>query len=405
MKSSSISSSDNVIGTRGIYARILLAILLGMAIALGLVRMFVAANNVSGQSLLSRVLEGQAAIPRIAAEENQLVMFFGSSMTDAGFSPREFDLKLAEKGIETTSFNFGFGGLNPMFQEYLSKRIVEDFEAENRRLKLVMIEFNPFQTTITRRNRAVALEDSYIALLASPGELFDILLEDPERGIRMLEIRYLRDGISAEMITTFFWAGPFQTPFIGTKLVEEEGVEERLGEVLAGLGEAFEVEYPEYDGSDWYYPWRGGGTNKSERSAETLALVDEYYTLTQTDYRMDDDRLSRIYTADIVDLNFDTDLIEAFIALVKNFQQIADHVEIIMLPKNTDWIKNPPEALARQAAVVERIRRETGVPLRDFQQTDFVSNDMFADATHLNRYQGAVAFAHLLAEEYAELLR
>jgi hypothetical protein len=405
VKSSSISSSDNVIGTRGIYARILLAILLGMAIALGLVRMFVAANNVSGQSLLSRVLEGQAAIPQIAAEENQLVMFFGSSMTDAGFSPREFDLKLAEKGIETTSFNFGFGGLNPMFQEYLSKRIVEDFKAENRRLKLVMIEFNPFQTTITRRNRAVALEDSYIALLASPGELLDILFEDPERGLRMLEIRYLRDGISAEMITTFFWAEPFQTPFVGTDLVKEDGVEERLGEVLAGLGEAFEVEYPEYDGSDWYYPWRGGGTNKSERSPETLALVDEYYTLTQTDYRMDDDRLSRIYTADIVDLNFDPDLIEAFIALVKNFQQIADHVEIVMLPKNTDWIKNPPEALARQAAVVERIRRETGVPLRDFQQTDFVSNDMFSDSTHLNRYQGAVAFTHLVAEEYAELLR
>jgi hypothetical protein len=55
--------------------------------------------------------------------------------------------------------------------------------------------------------------------------------------------------------------------------------------------------------------------------------------------------------------------------------------------------------------VVERIRRETGVPLRDFQQTDFVSNDMFSDSTHLNRYQGAVAFTHLLAQEYAELLR
>ncbi len=405
MKSSSISSSDNVIGTRGIYARILLTIVLGMAVALGLVRVFVAANDVSGQSLLSRVLEGQAAIPRIATEANELVMLFGSSMTQAGFSPREFDLELAEKGIETTSFNFGFGGLNPMFQEYLSKRIVEDFKAENRRMKLVMIEFNPFQTTITRRNRAVALEDSYIALLASPGELLDILLEDPERGIRMLGIRYLRDGISAEMITTFFWAEPFQTPFIGTELVEEEGVEERLDEVLAGMSDAFDAEYPEYDGSDWYYPWRGGGTNKSERSPETLALVDEYYTLTQTDYQMDDDRLSRIDTADIVDLNFDPDLVEAFIALVKNFQQIADHVEIVMLPKNTDWIKNPPEALARQAAVVERIRLETGVPLRDFQQTDVVSNDMFGDSTHLNRYQGAVAFTHLLAEEYADLLR
>jgi len=403
--SSSISSSDNAISSRRIYARILLAILIGITIALGMVRGFVIANGVSGQSLLSRVIEAQDAIPQIADEENDLVMLFGSSMTQAGFSPREFDLGLAEKGIATTSFNYGFGGLNPMFQEYLSRRIVESFKAEDRRLKLVMIEFNPFQMTITRRQRAVALEDSYIAMLASPGELLDILLEDPERGLRMLEIRYLRDGISAEMITTFFWAEPFQAPFVGTNLVEEEGVEERLNEVLAGMDEAFEVEYPDYDGSDWYYPWRGGGTNKSERSPETLALVDEYYRLTQTDYQMSDDRLSRIATADIENLDFDPDLVEAFIALVKNFQQIADHVEIVMLPKNTDWIRNPPEAIARQAAVVERIRRETGVPLRDFQVTDAVSNSMFGDTTHLNRYQGAVAFTHLLVKEYEDLLR
>jgi len=391
--------------SRAVYVRILLAILIGMTIALGMVRGFVIANGVSGQSLLSRVIEAQDAIPQIADEENELVMLFGSSMTQAGFSPREFDLELAKTGIETSSFNFGFGGLNPMFQEYLSRRIVESFKAEDRRLKLVMIEFNPFQTTITRRNRAVALEDSYIALLASPSELFDILLEDPERGLRMLEIRDLRDGISAEMITTFFWAEPFQAPFVGTDLVEDDGVEERLNEVLAAMGEAFDVEYPDYDGSDWYYPWRGGGTNKSERSPETLALVDEYYTLTQTDYQMSDDRLSRINTADIEDLDFDPDLIVAFIELVKNFKQIADHVEVVMLPKNTVWIKNPPEAIERQAAVVERIRRETGVPLRDFQVNDAVINSMFGDTTHLNRYQGAVAFTHLLAEEYAELLR
>ena len=403
--SSSTSSSDAVTSTRGIYLRILLAILLGMAVALGLVRAFVAANDASAQSLLGRVIESRAAIPQIATEENDLVMLFGSSMTQAGFSPREFDLELAEKGVATTSFNYGFGGLNPMFQEYLSRRIVEDFKAQDRRLKLVMIEFNPFQTTITRRNRAVALEESYIALLATPSELFDILLDDPERGLRMLEIRYLRDGISAEMITTFFWAEPFQAPFVGTDLVEDEGVEERLDEVLAAMGEAFEAEYPDYDGSDWYYPWRGGGTNKSERSAETLALVDQYYELSQTDYQMSDDRLSRINTADIVDLNFDDDLVEAFIALVNNFKQIADHVEVVMLPKNTDWIKNPPEAVARQTAVIERIRRETGVPLRDFQVSDEVSNSMLGDATHLNRYQGAVAFTHLLVEEYEDLLR
>jgi hypothetical protein len=402
---SSTSSSDSAANSRAIYFRILLTILLGMAIALGLVRAFAAANGGSSESLLGRVIQAREAIPQMAAEEKDLMMFFGSSMVDAGFSPREFDQFAAELGANTKSFNFGFGGLNPIFQDYLSRRIAEDFQAQNRRLKLVLIEFNPFQTTVTRRQGAVALEDSYISILASPQELFEIFMEDPERGLRMAEIRYLRDGISAEMITTFFLAEPFKLPEASTELVEEEGVEERLGEVLEGMGAAFEEEYPDYDGSDWYYPWQGGGTNKSERSPETLALVDDYYLLTQTDYRMDDDRLSRIESADIVDLNFDPDLVDAFISKVNNFQKIADHVEIVLLPKNTDWIKNPPEAMARQAAVLERIARETGAPIRDFQVTDAVSNSMFGDTTHLNRYQGAIAFTKLIAEEYAERLQ
>jgi hypothetical protein len=404
--SSSTSSSDTVAGgSRGYYLRILLTILLGMAVALVLVRAFTATMGAGADSLLGRVLQAQAAIPDIAAEEKDLVMVFGSSMVHAGFSPREFDRDAAELGADVKSFNFGFGGLNPMFQDYLTRRIADGFEAEDRRLKLVLIEFNPFQTTITRRQGAVALEDSYIALLASPSELFQIFLEDPARGFRMMEIRYLRDGVSAEMITTFFWAEPFERPRESTALVEEEGVEERLDEVLEKLNEQFEKEYPDYDGAAWYYPWQGGGTIKAERSPETLANSEQYYELTQTDYQMDADRLQRVQSADILDLNFDPDLVEHFIAKVKNFQRISDHVEVVLLPKNTDWINNPPEALARQAAVLERIRQETGVPVRDFQEIESVENSMFSDTTHLNRYHGAVAFTRFLAEEYADRLK
>lgn len=404
--SSSISSSDvPVAGSRAIFARILFAILLGMGVALVLFRLFAIANGAGSQSLLGRVLEAQAAVPKIAAEKNDLVLFFGSSMVQAGFSPREFDAALQQRGIAVTSFNFGFGGLNPLFQDYLSRRIVEGFEAEDRRLKLVLIEFNPFQATITRRNRATALEESYIAMLASPAELWRITLENPRRGIRMFMIRYLRDGLSAEMITTFFWSEPFQPPDDANTDAEDEAARKRFGEVIEALGKKFDEEYPEYDGSDWYYPWQGGGTIKAERSAETLTLFDEYYALIRSDSRMRDDRLSRIRTADIEALHFDPELVDAFIRIVQNFQRVADNVEIVMLPKNTDWIRNPADALERQAAAVERISRETGLPVRNFQQIGAVSNDMFSDTTHLNRYEGAVAFTMFLADEYAELLR
>lgn len=404
--SSSTSSSDSRNIARGLFFRIWTSILVGMGIALLAVRLFAAANGAGSQSLLGRVLQAQDAMPQIAAQAGDLVMFFGSSMVQAGFSPREFDQFVAEAGGSSTSFNFGFGGLNPLFQDYVSRRIVERLDAHDRRLKLAIIEFNPFQTTRARRQLSAALEESYVAMLASPGELIDIALDDPETGIRMLEIRYLRDGISAEMITTFFWGEPFQVPRgnADPNLEEEEGVAERLEEVIGVLNEKFEEEYPDFDGSDWYYPWRGGGTIRAERSAETLEVVEEYYELTQTDYQMAIDRLSRIETADIENLDFDPELVAAFIRLVQNFQQIADHVEVVLMPKNTDWIKNPPEALQRQADVLARIRRETGVPVRDWQVIEPVSNNMFSDTTHLNRYHGAVEFTRFMAEQYADLL-
>lgn len=404
--SSSTSSSDYAANSRRIWLRIFLTIVVGMSIAMGAVGLFVSTMGAGSQSLLGRVLQAHDAIPQIIGEEQDLVLFFGSSMTQAGFSPREFDHGIAQAGGHVKSFNFGFGGLNPLFQDFVSRRIAEGFKAKDRRLKLVLIEFNPFQTTKTRRRRAVALEEAYIALLASPAELWQILIDDPERGLRMLEIRYLRDGISAEATTTFFWAEPFQAPraALDADIQEEEGVEEKLNAVLEKMNERFEEEYPDFDGSAWYYPWQGGGTIKAERSTETLDLVEQYYELSQTTYQMTIDRLSRIETADIEELDFDPELVEAFVRTVENFKTIADHVEIVMLPKNTDWIRNPPDALERQARAVARIEAATGLPVRDFQQIEAVTNDMFGDTTHLNRYHGAAAFTAFLAEEYAENL-
>lgn len=407
MSSSSISSSDGANTARRLFLGIWFTILVGMGIAMLAVRLFAMANGAGSQSLLGRVLQAQDAIPQITAEQRDLVMVFGSSMAEAGFSPREFDQFIAESGGAVKSFNFGFGGLNPLFQDYVSRRVVERFQAADRRLSLAIIEFNPFQATRARRQLAAALEESYIAMLASPGELLEMTFDDPETGLRMLEIRYLRDGISAEMITTFFWGEPFRAPPqpADPNLREEEGVQERLDEVIGLLNEKFNEEYPDFDGSQWYFPWQGGGTIKAERSAETLEIVEEYYSLVATDYRMTLDLENRIETADIVNLDFDPELVAAFIRIVRNFQQIADNVEIVLLPKNTDWIRNPEEALERQSIVLERIADETGVPVRDWQVIDAVSNDMFSDTTHLNRYHGAVAFTRFLADQYAELLR
>ena len=141
-----------------------------------------------------------------------------------------------------------------------------------------------------------------------------------------------------------------------------------------------------------------------ERSDELIGLLEEYYTLIQHDYYMARDRIRRINTSDIESLDFDEDLIVAFINMVKAFKPVAENIEIILLPKNTDWISHPPEVLERQRQLLKRIERETGVVVRNYQQIDAVSNDMFSDTTHLNGLDGLTAFTRFLAEEYAHLL-
>ena len=76
-----------------------------------------------------------------------------------------------------------------------------------------------------------------------------------------------------------------------------------------------------------------------------------------------------------------------------------------MLPKNSRWIKNSPEALARQQAVIERIEKATGIKIIDYQNTDRITPEMFIDTTHLTRYHGGVVFTNMLVEEFADDLK
>jgi hypothetical protein len=352
---------------RRIYGKTILFIVLGMTAALGLVKAFVFANDASRETILGRVLEAKAALPRIIDEPHDLVMVFGSSMVEAGFAPREFDQQLKEQGLNTIkSFNFGFGGLNPYFQDILTRRIKEAFDAKDRRLKLAVIEFNPFQTTITRHEGARSLEDSFLTMLGNDEEIAEILMDDPTRGVRLFNIKYVRDSISAEMITHFF-GRMLREPRKRTELERDKKRRERLNEIGPLLNQAFEDEYPDYVDSEWSYAWQGGGTIAAERKPETLELFEEYYDLILDPARLDDDRLNRIHTADILEMHFSDELVEAFIRIVNQFKTFSDHVEVVMLPRNTEWINYTAEGQQRLNEVVQRIKQATGVTIKIYR--------------------------------------
>ena len=199
------------------------------------------------QGIMARVEQAREALPKILKEPQDLVMFYGSSMTRAGFSPRKFDLDLNAMGKNIKSFNFGFGGLNPFFQDYLSRRIADRFEQEDRRLKLAMIEFNPFQTTTARWNRAKSVIDSFITMLASDNELWGITKQDLTRGIRLFHIKYLRNDVSSEMITSFYGREIFP-PVRRERFKDDEETIAAQRKWGRELGELFEKDYPDYKG-------------------------------------------------------------------------------------------------------------------------------------------------------------
>jgi hypothetical protein len=392
---SSTSSSERV------YLKTLLAIVLGMAASMGVVRLIALANDASSETIMARVFAAREEFPRVVATGEPIVMVYGSSMVQAGFSPRQFDMDVAALGKEIKSFNFGFGGLNPFFQDYLARRIGEAFKTEDKRLELAVIEFNPFQTTSARWNGALPVVDSFVTLLATDEELWEIALDDPQRGALLFNIRYLRDGISAEMATSFF-GRPLQGPREQSKLPNDEAMQALRDELGAKLNEKFEEEYPDYDGKAWRWVWQGGGTIPEERSAETLEIVSQYYNAGKIDYRLDSDRINRINCCDILEMHFEPLLIEAFIRVVEEFKTFSDQVEVIMLPRNTDWIKYSPEARQRLDATIAQIEQATGVEVHDFQEIEGLTNAMFSDTTHLNRYQGAVRFTRFLAEQFGD---
>lgn len=388
---------------RNVYLKMVVAIFVGMGLSLLLLRVFADLNDASKEGIMGRVAEAQDALPSIVKESKDLVMFFGSSMTGAGFSPRRFDRDVNLLGKNIKSFNFGFGGLNPYFQEYLSRRIADRFKSSNRRLKLAMIEFNPFQASQTRWNRARFTLDSFMTMLASDQELWEITKQDLTRGVRLFNIKYLRNDISAEMLTSYYGQALFPQKY-PKPFKEDEEVIKKKNKLGEELGELFNKEYPDYKGEQWSYAWQGAGTIPEERSEHTLQVFKEYYKVSHTDIMMKNDRLGRIYSADIEKLHFEPLLIDSFIKIVKNFQQFSDNVEVIMLPRNIRWIHYSEGAKKRLANAVRQIEDATGIVIKNHQDIEPINPDMFRDSTHLARYLGDIAYTDFLVKEYLEKL-
>ncbi len=374
-----------------------------MLVALAMVRLVASAYDFRSATVLDRVLEAKAALPAVTEQEG-VAIFFGSSMMEAAFAPRVFDREMAARGACVRSYNFGFGGLNPVFQEVLARRVRDAFEARGRRLPLAILEFNPFQATEVRWQRAQPVLDAFLAELITSRELWEIGKEDPERGFQLANIVYLRDKVSAEMITHRL-GEPLRPGRKKSELAVDREAERRIDELRERLRLLDERDFAARDDREWDLEWQGGESIAEERSSEVLELAQAFYAALRSNRRMDDDRLRRIHTADIEELRFSEELVAAFVRMIGIFQSFADEVDVVLLPRNTDWIEYTPAGRERLQDVLERIERETQAVVRNFQVVDAVIPEMFSDTTHLARYSGDEVFSRFLAEFYSSRWR
>lgn len=352
----------------------------------------------------ARVLEMMAYMPTVATErpESKKVMFFGTSMVQAGFEPNQFDAYFTERDMDVISYNYGVGNLNPEFQQYVTRHIRQELESRNQTLTLSLLEFNPFQTTKARDVLGVITRDQNEAVLLPLEDLMRITFEDPDRGLRLLNIRYFREGISAELLSSAFTIdGP-------VNFVEPDPERAEAAAARSELQREFRDTLPEGNSpfaDQWSIARRGGRLDKSQLSSESLEALYAWAESYVHPALMAPDLQRRINQGDILGLDFEERLVQAFINMVNDLNAVSDHMEVILLPRNTEWVVYTPEVQQRLDNLMERITAETGVPVRDMQDLPEITPQMFVDTTHLSFALGIDTYTRVLAQTYEPILR
>jgi hypothetical protein len=353
-----------------------------------------------------RLREAIEALPAISSYPQPTAIVFGSSLVWNGFVPEIFDDVLAGHGIDLASFNLGFGGLNPEIQRVLAQRVRRAHQAAGRRIKLAVIEFNPFQTTSVRASRDALVRDQHLMMLATPTQIAALALQSPQRAARYFSGHFFRKSLSAETVTGsfgFIAAGVGEVfdpadPNAAKPSAEMQAVldrrEQAVIDSLFGLVRAHSGVPPM-----WEFDFRGKMRMEFPETRDSLEV-----SLVPNDWDQRDDLDMRIRCCDIEELRLDPDLVEDFIALVAEFSAFADTVEVILMPVNHAWVVRSAAGEQRLRAAIERIEREARVRVADFQAIPKIDPEQFFDVTHLSPLTGARVFSAHLGEHYARVL-
>lgn len=401
--SSSTSSSNRM----GLYTMFIAAITLLPAV--GLVNWLTRSAESSAGDIfgIQRIRSVMDSMDYMASTDGQTLLFIGSSLVKEGFSPRLFDAELDRvSGAKVTSFNVGMGNMKPTYQKILVRRLAEQYAVHQRKTALTLLEFNPFLTTDARQQFRPFMTEQIQAVLMSPQEVLDAAWEDPERFARLVSIKYLRNGVSAEAITGgvrfLVNQAQAQAPLLNQLTEDQLKHIQQLADFRSQLNKYIYQEYPVTRKSHVWNPLTQGGLiDMMDLSPQAQELASRVSAEMRHPKALEMDLASRIQCCDVENLAFNDELLAEFVDTVRQAQTFSGRVELVLMPRNQAWVALSGEGQQRLAKVLAYLQQQTGVTIRNYQASDVFSEDDFFDVTHLSMDSGRPLFSTMLAQDVA----
>jgi D-alanyl-lipoteichoic acid acyltransferase DltB (MBOAT superfamily) len=375
--------------------------LLGLAVSLGLVRA-AAAIAVSVDALAfgpthPRIQQVIELLPVLAQKRRPAAVAIGSSQLWNGFAPEIVDAELARAGKSITSYNLGFDGLGPSTAERMLARLHAAYAATGERPALLILEFTPFLAT--RKARLTGFSDEPNMQLGTEASFAEEAKFDLGKALGAMASHYLLGGLSASRFKSFIEGkiyGEFSpcglTPVTGSKAAQAA-----TDALCRDLMKVFPEGLPAWSDDD-----------RGFRRLVYRETIESYKGMVGH-WMRDPDLLFRDFerqnkAVDLVELDFDPELVAEFIRAVLQAKALSPRVFVFSSPVNPAWVKRSTEGKERFLKTAARIERETGIEVVDWTEDPAFEPDDFIDTTHLNQLTGAQKFSKMIASRLKELL-
>lgn len=308
-------------------------------------------------------------------------VFLGSSVGQAGFSPASFDEEMARLGAPITTYNLAFLGGNGRLYRLLARRLRESGTT----LDVSMLELTPFQHTRARTvgSRFAKFNRSRVAALSTTSEIVASALHSPEEASRLLAMKLLgaqMTDIASTIVKDWIYAPEVMDP------QDQDNADFELG-----------------FGSSIVWDVAGRGERRSVVSAETARAYEDMLTRSYSRDALVEQRDQRIEETDFLELHFDPELVDDFIAAVRELAPVSRHTVVVVMPVNRAWGEPTPAGHQRLADVLARIHAETGAAIIDLTEAPEFGESDFLDTDHLNEPRGRPKLSRLLADKVARL--